>query len=441
MSLNNPFIVGNLHVLGSIQFADQSVQNSSNTNLTDRVLGISRDSLNGITSINSDNFIVEKTFSVNEKITTPNVLLQNVTFMNDFDENGLPVVQSRGFSNVLRDKILEASTELNSIIPDIIEPPLKKAKLNTAEFTSSNFAVSVNDSSIYLESFITPAQTQVEANLVALRNNNGETASIQISNVTDGLTLDSSSGKIISLSDLSLTGKKLLDVINICGTNSNDLQLEAKGLNSIIFYTGNNQMRAYIDNFGKLIFAANDCYIDFDTGNISGNFIGNLSGVASNAAQAQITSANISSVCYPTFVNSTGFKSLLIDNSSTTLTYTPDTGTLSSSLFAGTLLGSASQIFVTSDNTSGTYYIPFVKTSTSGAKPVFIDDVTGPLTYNASTSTLTCTNFSGIASNATNVNVLATNTTAGTYYPVFAFSPSGNTPMRNFQRLMVILPL
>ena len=56
---------------------------------------------------------------------------------------------------------------------------------------------------------------------------------------------------------------------------------------------------------------------------------------------------------------------------------------------------SATTVALTSDNTSGTYFIPFSKpiiSPTSNA--LYIDNATTPLTYNPSTSTLTATIFS-----------------------------------------------
>lgn len=47
----------------------------------------------------------------------------------------------------------------------------------------------------------------------------------------------------------------------------------------------------------------------------------------------------------------------------------------------------------TSDNTNGTYFIPFVKTGSTGGKGLFIDDVSGPLTYNPSTAFLKTTDI------------------------------------------------
>ena len=46
---------------------------------------------------------------------------------------------------------------------------------------------------------------------------------------------------------------------------------------------------------------------------------------------------------------------------------------------------------MTSDNTVGTYYIPFTKTTTATNNTLYIDDVTGPLNYNPSTGTLNAT--------------------------------------------------
>lgn len=66
----------------------------------------------------------------------------------------------------------------------------------------------------------------------------------------------------------------------------------------------------------------------------------------------------------------------------------PSTNTITATNFTGTAL-SATRITTTSDNTNGTYFIPFVKTTAGPDTNVFIDDVTGPLTYNPSSSALT----------------------------------------------------
>jgi hypothetical protein len=59
-------------------------------------------------------------------------------------------------------------------------------------------------------------------------------------------------------------------------------------------------------------------------------------------------------------------------------------------------------ISITDTNTAGTFYLTFV--SASGASQTLRADITTtPLTYVPSTSTLTATNFSGLASTATNI--------------------------------------
>lgn len=83
------------------------------------------------------------------------------------------------------------------------------------------------------------------------------------------------------------------------------------------------------------------------------------------------------------------------------LSCNPSNGTITATTFEG-LATSCNNILVTSDNTSGTYYIPFTKSSGTGSKQLFIDDTTGTLTYNPSTSTLTANTFniSGVPTTA-----------------------------------------
>ena len=81
------------------------------------------------------------------------------------------------------------------------------------------------------------------------------------------------------------------------------------------------------------------------------------------------------------------------------LTFVPSTRTLTitdgtNSTTITPTSNNATTVTTTSDNTAGTYYIPFVKTTASSNQQLFIDDTTGPLTYNPSNSTLTATLFS-----------------------------------------------
>jgi hypothetical protein len=69
----------------------------------------------------------------------------------------------------------------------------------------------------------------------------------------------------------------------------------------------------------------------------------------------------------------------------------PSTNTITATTFSGSLSGnssSASSVSITSDNTSGTYFPTFVK-SLSSNSTVYVDNATGPLTYDPSIGVLT----------------------------------------------------
>jgi hypothetical protein len=162
-----------------------------------------------------------------------------------------------------------------------------------------------------------------------------------------------------------------------------------------------------------------------------------------NASTIDVTNtASPSGTYYPTFVDSTGLtKTLRADTGPTAITYDPATATLSCQFFNG--LASSSSlaayslgITTTSDNSNGNYYIPFSKTGPVSATQLYLDDTSGPLTYNPSTSNLSCASFTGSvignASSATNV-LTTLNSTNTDFYPVFqsAISTGNNDLFSN----------
>ena len=188
------------------------------------------------------------------------------------------------------------------------------------------------------------------------------------------------------------------------------------------------------------------------TGALNGNASTATTATTANQVMCESINANAS---YPIVMSSTtgtGEKSLLIDDTTTPLTYNPSTGKLSTNAIQigtsatsgyvltadasgnGTWQASsgggtnATTISLTSDNTSGTYYLPFSKTTTSTNNALYIDNATGPLSYNPSTSTLTATTFSGTATNASNV-VITSDNTSGTYYVPFSKTTAGTNPL------------
>jgi hypothetical protein len=173
------------------------------------------------------------------------------------------------------------------------------------------------------------------------------------------------------------------------------------------------------------------------------SFSGNLSGTASNSTAIDLTNDNSSGSFFIPFSKTslTNNNVLYFNGLSNTLTYNPSSGDLQTTTFSGSLNGNANTastaaacsgnsltattatttvgVNLTSDNTAGTYYLPFSKTVTATDNVLYIDNVTGPLSYNASSSTLSATNFSGLASNSSNILITSDNT-AGTYYIPFA---------------------
>ena len=150
-------------------------------------------------------------------------------------------------------------------------------------------------------------------------------------------------------------------------------------------------------------------------------FSGSLSGNASSASAISLTSDNTSGNYYLPFAKTISSTStLFVDDTTTALTYNPFTHSLTATTFAGNA-SSASAVALTSDNTSGSYFIPFSKTVTS-TSPLFVDNATIPLTYNPSTNTITASNFNGIASTASTSSTitLTSDNTSGSYFIPFS---------------------
>lgn len=133
-------------------------------------------------------------------------------------------------------------------------------------------------------------------------------------------------------------------------------------------------------------------------------FVGALTGTATNSTNSNVVDENGAGTFYPTLVGAVGNSPLKIDSTTGPLSYVPSTGTLSASIFSGSLSGTATNstnAVIGTDNASTTVYPAFVKTSGSGNKGLFIDDTTTPLTYNPSTGALSSTSFAGALTGST----------------------------------------
>jgi len=145
-------------------------------------------------------------------------------------------------------------------------------------------------------------------------------------------------------------------------------------------------------------------------------FSGNLSGnaasaaTATNASNVSLTSDSTDGAYYLPFSKTTNPTSnaLFID---TNFFYNPSTSTLTAANFDGDASNAtnASSVSLTSDNSAGTYYLPFSKTTNAAQNILFIDNSVTPLSYNPSTSRLSASTFAGaFAGNSLN----ATSSTA-----------------------------
>jgi hypothetical protein len=172
-------------------------------------------------------------------------------------------------------------------------------------------------------------------------------------------------------------------------------------------------------------------YCNPSAGRISATtFVGALTGAAS---QVVTTSDNTSGLYYIPFSKTAAGSSttLYLDDTTTALTYNPSTSAITATSFLGnattaTTATTATGVNLTGDDTAGTYYLPFSKTTAATANALYIDNTTTPLTYNPNTSTLTATNFSGTASTSTAITLTSDNT-AGTYYIPFSKTAAGTS--------------
>lgn len=191
---------------------------------------------------------------------------------------------------------------------------------------------------------------------------------------------------------------------------NNDITIEGRGTGSVVLETAATP-RFTLDVGGNISLQGGLQYTLVTNAITNANWEGNIN----------ITDTSTNANFYPVFTSDDGNQILRINKAPVQLIYNPATDTLTCSNFNGSISNAtnASNVLVTTDNTAGTYYIPFSKTSGTGNKALFQDDTTGPLTYNPSTATLTATNFAG--------TITVTNDGSSTSFCPVVLSPSGTT--------------
>lgn len=342
-------------VLGKIIFSDGKYFDQSNLSSLKNITSFERNDTQGTTSLLQDELIINQKITTNTELEAPKIKIGSLFFKDDLDEQGLPNIQNRAFSEIVRQRLETVKSVVDSIVPDIIEPAQKKLKISNLEVDHE----SGSKTSVYITS-----------------------------DAYNDLVISPSTGIVKITKPLDVGGNFINSVSLLGGHQQNDLQLFSYGTAAIKMFTDSTE-RLSIESTGDIKFGT----ASFNPSN-STLTCTNIIGTATNSENVLVTSDNTNGTYYVPFVKSSGSsqKQLFVDDASTPLTYNPSTGALTCTNFLGSATV-ASNVSISSDNTSGTYYIPFVKTSGNSSKPLFIDDVVGPLTYNASTSSLSCTNI------------------------------------------------
>ena len=154
---------------------------------------------------------------------------------------------------------------------------------------------------------------------------------------------------------------------------------------------------------------------------VATNFTG-LASSSTTSAGIDLTSDDSPTTCFIAFSKTamaTG-NALFVDNTTLPLSYTPNSSTLTASIFNG----SASTVAITDTNTDATYYPVFVSASGT-AQTLRVDITTAPLSYNPSAAVLTVNSLA-----------LLTTTSTASFIGTNLQISAGGLTFRNYQLLV-----
>lgn len=312
-----------INLTGKIVFGDGTVLSSSYSNLFANFLNFQRNAALGTTTLLSDKLLISNSIESSNEIICALAIVNATRFVNDLDSNGFPLVQTKAFTNDLKDTIISNKTKIDSIIPEIVDPPLKRIKLETpstkinlqdgliksSNSTDSEFT-SLDKSSITIQKPL--ENSELSANFLRY-NFNGDTVasfdaeSLQVGTSSLNTRITKDSVNLTSTAKRILLSPTLIDVGNYEGTS---LKLD----NTTILFSSGGNTQSYFEN--ALIRLQT-------TGNTNTNTITNSSITSSNGTN-NITITPTSLVVGPGTTNSTmTSSSLSITNGSSTSNITP----------------------------------------------------------------------------------------------------------------------
>ena len=141
-------IIGN-----RIIFSDNTTQDTSSAAILSKCSNFERNPFTLTTQLISDNFVVNASLAVQNNLSSHSFLTSQLALLNDLDEFGIPRVQTRSFTEEIRNRIELMKDQLNILIPDILDPV---NKIINFQNDISQILVSLPENSFTLSSFFGP---------------------------------------------------------------------------------------------------------------------------------------------------------------------------------------------------------------------------------------------------------------------------------------------
>lgn len=367
--------IDELIVTGRIIFPDNTSQDTSSSKILSRCSNIVRDENLKTTSILNDDFVINKSCQIGNEMRVPLVKSKAIALMDDLDDEGNPQIQTQSFTTAIKSKIETLKNAVDELIPDVIDPPNKRARLSLGEFYSDpDYSLQIEGESLTMSSPYTTLQ------LTTLSSNS-------IIDSSGSLTIRSGYDDRLIIGDngvINFSGGAYYDPLtgtfyaNTFQGTVTDVKLTSDNSNGTFFVpfaktSGTGSKKLFIDDVtAPLSYNPSNGVLTSST----------FSGNATNAIAVNITSTSTNTNYPILFADASGTSKIVrLDNGAT---YNPSTNQLNISKLNGT----ATSVNVTSDNTNGNYFPVFIKSSGTGSKQLYVDDTSGPLTYNASTGLL-----------------------------------------------------